>query len=80
MSCCVIFTTFYYLSESSQSKHQHDYANLLSRQLQNEELLKMHCNIKINLSNAMSSAASQTVLQRAMMPKQGHMQRHHKVK
>lgn len=53
-----------------------DYANLLSRQLQNEEQQKLHCNIKINLSHATSSAASWTVLQRAMMPKQVHTERH----
>lgn len=86
MPCCVIFTTFYYLNQANRHikiKNKFlptDYANLSSRQLQNEELQKLHCNIKINLSNATSRAASWTVLQRAMMPKQARMQRHCKVK
>lgn len=56
-----------------------DYANMLSRQLQNEEQQKLQCNIKINLHNNVSRAVSRTVLRRAKMPKQMPTQRHHKV-
>lgn len=87
-SCHVVLSSqlsIIYLNQTNQNikiKNKFlltDYANLLSRQLQNEEQQKLQCNIKINLHNNMSRAASRTVLQRAVKLKQVPTQRHYKV-